>query len=162
MRNIKDIRPVSNLQDNLYHDYVGRLTEVGYEVGYYAREIIDIFLSNSSCDNSVLSEIKNFLLTRMDELICEDGMILEDFYKEAGKRGLLLCSPTDAIDFCTKLRVPGCEKLLIAMEPIKDSAGGVNILCITSNSDGAVLTTEYGNSKKYWPSDSVWLFKQKC
>jgi len=82
---------------------------------------------------------------------------------EAGLRlGWKLCLASDGLEIRRHyLNQPLNEWMLIAMEPIADSDGDLEVFRIAHNDDGLWLSTYYGNPGSVWRAGYRWVFRRK-
>ena len=101
----------------------------------------------------------DLVIVTVAELGFPKGVTRKKFYERAQSLGLELC-PLEA---GPRLRLqyrdqPADEWLLMAMEPIKDSADDPCVFCFERLDDGIWLHLNYVFSGFVWPPDSRWVF----
>lgn len=92
----------------------------------------------------------------------ESGATRQDIYERAMKLGFALCPA----EVGPQLRLqykdqPMNEWLLVAMEPITDSDGSLNVFNVARNEDGSWLISNYGKPDDFWLGDNMWAFVRR-
>lgn len=110
------------------------------------------------------TESKVELVVRsVEELGFKDGATREEIYNRAKEIGLDLCPA----EVGPQLRLqykdqPKGEWLLIAMEPITDSDGGLYVFGVGRRDDGMQwLRGYYGSSDFFWHGNFRWVFLRR-
>ncbi len=87
------------------------------------------------------------------------GACLKDTYERALEMGLVLCpnetGPQLRLQYIDQ---PMGEWLLIAMDPIKDSGGGLSVFSVEHRGDGAWLDGDDGHPVDGWRADDRFVF----
>ena len=129
------------------------LEESGAQIGNWASDILNkakLSKSKQSLDLVALT---------VAELGFPEGAKLEDIYKAAKNQGLDLCpdevGPQLRLQYSNQ---PNGEWLVIAMEPIKDSVGGLNLFSVKCDYGARWLDAYYGGPGLVWDADSRFVF----
>jgi len=90
------------------------------------------------------------------------GAQLQDIYRAADSQGLGLCPA----EVGPQLRLqypdqPNGELLEIAMEPIRDSVGGLNLFSVRRFDEGRWLSSIGGRPDRFWDADRRFVFVRR-
>ena len=129
------------------------LEESGVQIGNWASDILNktkLSKSKQSLDLVVRS---------VKELGFPNRAKLEDIYKAAKNQGLDLCpdevGPQLRLQYSNQ---PNGEWLVIAMEPIKDSFGDLDLFFVKCNHGDRWLRADYGRPGYFWNADNRFVF----
>ena len=132
------------------------LRESGARIGMWGRDIlnkIELSQSKRSMDLVVLS---------VEELGFPGGAQLRDIYKAANSQGLDLCPAEVGPQWCLQSQdQPEGEWLIIAMEPIKDSSGGLDLFSVGRGGDDRWLGDYYGDPGSFWDAEDRFVFVRR-
>jgi len=104
----------------------------------------------------------DLVVVSVGELGFKDGATRKEIYERAIQLGLELCPP----EIGPQLRLqykdqPLGEWLLIAMEPIADSDGCLDVFDVGHDGDGLWLSSGNGLSDSFWDADDRWVFLRR-
>ncbi|HPD73971.1 MAG TPA: hypothetical protein PLX95_01620 [bacterium] len=129
------------------------LEESGAQIGDYASDILN---------KTKLSKSRQFLdlvALTVEELGFPKGARLEDIYTTAKDQGLDLCpaevGPQLRLQYFDQ---PTKEWLVIAMEPIKDSDGDLDLFSVKHYDDDRWLGASYGGPDRFWRAHARFVF----
>jgi len=132
------------------------LKKAGRQISNWANDILQkITLSD------VEKEIELVLIS-VAELGFKDGATLKEIFDRAIELGLELCpaevGPQLALQYPDQSLG---EWILIAMEPIADSDGGLDLFSVGRGDGGFWLRTLYGDSDGFWDPGSRFVFVRR-
>lgn len=103
------------------------------------------------------------IVVSVGELGFKEGATRADIYKRAQEQGLGLCpnevGPQLRLQYKDQ---PKGEWLLIAMEPISGSVGGLRVFFVGRRGDGEQwLCDRSGDPDSFWSADDRWVFLRR-
>lgn len=130
-----------------------RLEEKGFSVSTWAKDIL------SKVSFSVTKQKVDLVLVTVAELGFPDGAKIREIFAKAKELGLLLC-PAEVglylrLDYSNQ---PRGEWLIIGMEPVSDSGGGLGLFCVNHDSYDRWLDAFYGYPDDFWNSSNRFVF----
>ena len=139
-------------------DFRKEVVKAGMKIGDWANDILGkpTFTAYES-----LTEVE-LVVCSVAELGFKDGATRKDIYIRAQELGLDLCPP----EVGPQLRLqytdqPKGEWLVIAMEPITDSDGHLNLFRVAHDGDGRWLFAGSGRPGYFWSGDSRFVFLRR-
>jgi hypothetical protein len=121
--------------------------QMGFSTNFLNKEIF------STVGNSV-----NLVLVSVWDLGFHEGSQLRQIYAAAERRGWYRCSVEMGLELRRQyLNQPKLEKLIIAMDPVKDPSGAPFLLYL-SNERGLWLGRTGGNLLGEWSSPTLFVF----
>lgn len=99
------------------------------------------------------------------ELGFKDGARRDQIYEQAKKFGLELCPSEVGPQLRLQYKDQSMDEwVLIAMEPIRYSGGGLNVFYVAHDGNGIWLYSYYGNPARVWDAGYPWVFvrPRKC
>lgn len=119
----------------------------------------DDILGQSAFTVSDIEKEVDLVNISVEELGFKDGATRKDIYDRALELGLQLCpeevGPQLRLQYTDQ---PKGEWLRVAMEPIADSDGDLNVFDVAHDSDGRWLNGNNGHPDNFWNGDNRWLF----
>lgn len=132
------------------------LIDGGFKIGFLGDEILERI---TVVPESTTVEL---VLVTVAELGFPEGATRQGIYEKASYLGLQPCPA----EVGPQLRLqypdqPRDEWLLMAMEPITDSVGRLNVFRVEHAYDGQRLNAYYGSPGYFWYGHSRWVFCRK-
>lgn len=130
----------------------------GIRIGNWADDILGRPAFTVATKETELELVK----VSVAELGFKDGACREDIYKQALRSGLELCpnevGPQLRLQYKDQ---PRGEWILIAMEPIAGSDGGLSVFFVERDGRGLWLSGSCGSPVSVWSSHSQWVFARR-
>jgi hypothetical protein len=139
-------------------DFRKKVMEVGMKIGDWANDI----LGNPAFTATTSETEVELVIASVAELGFKDGATRKDIYVRAQEFGLDLCPP----EVGPQLRLqytdqPKGEWLVIAMEPITDSDGDLNLFRVAHGGGGPWLDAHGGHPGRFWVGDGRLVFLRR-
>ncbi len=130
--------------------------KVSMNLGDYAADI----LGKSSLGELGQSN-QEFVRVKVSDLGFTESTALRDILAAGQKQGLKLCLPEDG----PAIRLgypdqPMGEVVWLAMEPVKDSGGDWDVLCVRRYDDGLWLNTGWSGLDDVWNPENEFFFRK--
>lgn len=104
----------------------------------------------------------DLIIATAAELGFPNGATLKDIYDKALEMGLSPCPPKVGPELRRGyMDQPEDERLLIAMKPIVDSNGDLNVFSVEHHGGGYRLRTRFGSPDSVWYGDLRWVFSRR-
>ena len=125
----------------------------GYKLSDWARDIAKkVTLAKEA------TEVELVMVT-VGELGFKNGATRKDIYDRAISLGLSLCPAEVGMQLRLQYEdQPKGEWLLVAMEPITGSGGGLDVFRVVRDDDDRWLGANYGHPGDVWNADDRWVF----
>jgi hypothetical protein len=139
-------------------DFRKKVMRTGMKLGQWADELLD---KTAFTATGNITEVE-LVVASVAELGFKDGATLKDIYVRAQSLGLDLCPP----EVGPYLRLqytdqPKGEWLVIAMEPITDSNGYLNLFYVVHDYDERWLHADLGNPDIFWDGHHRFVFLRR-
>lgn len=141
-------------------DFRKEVVKAGMKIGDWANDILGkpAFTATTS---ETETEVE-LVVASVAELGFKDGATRKDIYVRAQELGLDLCPP----EVGPQLRLqytdqPKGEWLVIAMEPITDSDGSLNLFSVVHVGDVRFLRAASGSPVRFWRGDYRFVFLRR-
>ncbi len=138
-------------------DFRMALNKANCQIGHWANDILGQPAFTASV---IVSEAPvNLVIASVAELGFKNGATCLDIYNRAKKLGLELCpaevGPQLRLQYVDQ---PLNEWLIIAIEPISDSDGGLRVFGVDRSDDGLWLSSHDGSPRIFWDDDRRFVF----
>ncbi len=136
-------------------DFRKAIKDGGIKIGDYANDILGKPAFTVAIEETEL----DLVVVSVAELGFKNEATCKQIYARAKERGLDLCpdevSPQLRLQYKNQ---PKGEWLIVAMEPIRASAGDPHVFVVGHDDGGLWLGSGYGHSGSVWSADSRWVF----
>ena len=139
-------------------DFRKFLKDNGFSIGDYANDILGKPTFTAAAEEIEL----DLVVASVAELGFKNGATREQIYARAKELGLDLCPA----EVGPQLRLqykdqPNGEWLIVAMEPIADSVGGLKLFCVARSDSGLWLFSYCGEPGLVWYSVPRFVFSRR-
>ena len=136
-------------------DFRKALKDSGFNVSEWANDILGKPAFTAATEGTEVDLVK----VTVAELGFKKGARRDQIYGRAKELGLELCPP----EVGPQLRLqykdqPNNEWVLIGMEPITGSGGGLHVFAVERHDSGLWLSSHWGNPGHVWHADNQWVF----
>ena len=137
------------------NDFIQALTSNGFKVSDWARDILGKPAFTAASKKTELDLVK---VTARELGFSQDAR-RDAIYQRAQKLGLQLCPAEVGLQLRLQYQdQPNGEWLLVAMDPILDSDGHLNVFRVERRVFGLWLDARSGSPGRVWSPDAQWVF----
>lgn len=130
----------------------------GYSIGSWADDILGMPAFTVSQEETQL----DLVVVTVSELGFKNGATRKDIYDRAFEQGLLLCpsevGPQLRLQYADQ---PMGEWMLVAMEPIAASDGGLDVFRVEHDGGGLWLGSDSSEPDDVWDAGDRWVFARR-
>lgn len=136
-------------------DFRKALESGGYRIGDWANDILGKPAFKVAAEKIEVDLVK----VTVAELGFKDGARRDQIYERAKEIGLELCPDEVGPQLRLQYRdQPNNEWILVGMESILDSGGGLEVFYVRRGGSGLWLFGSWGDSGRFWDADCRWVF----